>query len=389
MTRQQQELIYQLEESEIKNALINTNWALQSFLLGFIDSKKKKSPSSEIKLIEGENMKYKNIKIKKSENGVSWFARFRKNNKQYYISDKTQLGCYNKVKETYQQKEEDCINSKTTLIQWYEKWLEIYKTNVRETTLKEYKNNLKHINEILNKPIKTIKTIDILQILANIPHERQKQKVYEFLNDLFNKALINEIIVKNPMLKIEKPKHKKEHVIPFNETDEKIFEQYCLNNEHDLYLLALWQGLRPGEALAIQRKDLDFENKIISINGSLDIHNQINKTKNEYSVRKIPMRNKTYNLLQKYKDKKDRIFEISKQTASRQFKEIVDSLFPNNKYQFKSLRSTFITMCQEKNIPLHITQNWVGHVLGSSVTNEVYTKTRNESQLFYFNKIND
>lgn len=382
-------MIYQLENTEIKNTLINTNWALQSFLLGFIDSKNKKSPSSEIQLIEeGENMKYKNIKIKKSENGVSWFARFRKNNKQYYISDKTQLGCYNKVKETYQ-KDYKQISTKTTLYQWYEQWLALYKTNVRESTIKEYKNNMKHILSISNQPIETIKTIDILQILANIPHERQKQKVYEFLNDLFKKAIINEIIIKNPMIYIEKPKHKKEHVIPLTEKDEIIFEKYCLDHNQDIYLIALWQGLRPGEVLALQRQNLDFENRIISINNSLDFHNKLNKTKNDYSIRKMPMRDKTYNLLIKYANKEGRLFQIAKQTAGRQFKEIVDKLFQNNKYQFKSLRSTFITMCQENNIPLHIIQNWVGHVQGSNVTNEVYTKARNDSQIFYFNKINN
>lgn len=362
--------------------------ALQGYLEIFVEDEN--TPKSEISLLGSVEMKYKNIKIRKNSNGKSWFARFRKNHKQYYVSSKTQLGCYNKVKEMYSKKDDDTPRSSNiTLKQWYQQWLTLYKNNVRESTIKEYENNLKHIQQLVNKPIAEIKTIEILQVLANITFERQKQKVYEFLNDLFKKAHINDITIKNPMLNIEKPKHKKEHVIPFTKKHEQMFEQYCIENKQDIFLLALWQGFRTGETLAIKRSDLDFENKIIKITNSLDIHNQLGKTKNDYSYRQVPMRDKTYNLLLKYKNTNDRIFKIAKQTASKHFKQIVDKLFGEHKYTFKSLRSSFITMCRENNIPLHIIQSWVGHVEGSKITDEVYTHTREETQLFYFNKINN
>lgn len=334
-------------------------------------------------------MKYKNIKIRKNTNGKSWFARFRKNNKQYYVSSKTQLDCYNKLKLLYNKKDDDKLLSSTTLYNWYTQWLNLYKKNVRESTTKEYNNNLKHIQALVNKPIAEIKTIEIQETLTSITYERQRQKVYEFLNDIFTKAFISEIISKNPMLNIEKPKHKKEHVIPLTKAHEIEFEKYCIENNEDIFLVALWQGLRTGETLALQRHNLDFENRTISITNSLDFHNELNKTKNDYSYRQIPMLDKTYNLLIKYKDKENRIFNVSKQTISKHFKEITTQLFGEHKYTFKSLRSTFITNCRENNIPLHIIQSWVGHVEGSKVTDNVYTHAREEAQQFYFNKINN
>lgn len=51
----------------------------------------------------------------------------------------------------------------------------------------------------------------------------------------------------------------------------------------------------------------------------------------------------------------------------------------NTKYQISNelhshrLRHTFITRCQEKGVPLVVIQSLVGHIEGSSITNDVYT----------------
>ena len=359
--------------------------AVQGFLLSFITNKN--SPKSEINLI-GENMKYKNIEIKKSTNNKSWFARFRKNNQQFYVSAKTQKECLDKVKELYNKKE-TTINKNYTLLNWYNKWLSLYKKDVREGTIKEYKNNLRHINHLLDIDITQIKTIDLLTTISNINYERQRQKVYEFLNDLFKKAYINEIIEKDPMLKIEKPKHKKETVIPLTKQDEQKIIKYCEEKQLDYFLLALYQGLRLGEMLAVEISDFDFINKKLTINKSLDLHNKQGETKNDYSKREVPLLNKTIKIIEKYKNTNGRIFKIAKQTASKKFKILRTELSLNTNYKIKSLRSTFITHCAEENIPLHIIQSWVGHVEGSQVTKNVYTKAREETKLFYFNKINN
>ena len=50
-------------------------------------------------------------------------------------------------------------------------------------------------------------------------------------------------------------------------------------------------------------------------------------------------------------------------------------------YTIKTLRFTFITKCQEANIPEHIIQKWVGHEIGSQVTKKVYTKVRQQAEV--------
>lgn len=58
-------------------------------------------------------------------------------------------------------------------------------------------------------------------------------------------------------------------------------------------------------------------------------------------------------------------------------------------YTIKTLRFTFITKCQEANIPEHIIQKWVGHEIGSQVTKKVYTKVRQQAEVENINIYNE
>ena len=53
------------------------------------------------------------------------------------------------------------------------------------------------------------------------------------------------------------------------------------------------------------------------------------------------------------------------------------------------MRSTFITRCQEMNIPEFIIQSWVGHTIGSKVTKSVYTKYNAQDNTKYINIFNN
>ena len=88
------------------------------------------------------------------------------------------------------------------------------------------------------------------------------------------------------------------------------------------------------------------------------------------------------------KEDEERIFDISNQTAGKLFKQMIKDLNLNEKYTPHSLRHTFITKCQESGVPLHIIQKWVGHTIGSKVTNSVYTHTRELAELENIEKMN-
>ena len=334
-------------------------------------------------------MKFKNIIIRKSKNNKSWFCRFRKNKKQFYISAKTQNDCYIKLKKTLNNLEDKTLNSKLTLEQWYMQWLDLYKKDIKETTKLDYKASLKYLENIKNKEINNITTINIIETLNSINHERRKQKVYELLKDIYNKAYQNEIISKNPMLNIEKPKHKKSNGNSLTDKDENLIEKEFIKHKAYLFLVAMYQGLRKGELLALTSSDFDLKNKTLTITKSLNYKNEIDTTKNKESIRTIPLFDKTIEIIKPLlKNTNERIFNLTQKQTQNLFTKILSNIELEKKYTIHSLRHTFITKCQEKNIPLHIIQHWVGHTEGSKITNSVYTHAKKNAELLYYNIIN-
>ena len=361
---------------------------------GFLVLNKEKQNTSGqlIKLISGgEEMKYQGISIIKHKNCNTWYARYRAGGKQFYVSARTQQQCYDKLKEALKQKSKLQIKQikepkqkhikKTTLSEWFKKWVELYKQNVKYNTRLDYDKSFKYLTPLHNKELDSITTIEILELLNKIQYERRKQIVYDLLKALYDKAILNEVATKNPMLKIEKPKHIKINGLALSNEDEKILENILISDSiYDIYLVCLYQGLRKGEVLALTSDDINFEKMTLTINKALSSTDEIDTTKNVYSNRVMPLFEKTKNVLLKYKNTLGRIFTGQYRYSDQFFARVIKQNFPNTNYTMHSLRHTFITRCQEAGIPLHIIQKWVGHVNGSSVTNKVYTHIRENAE---------
>ena len=337
-----------------------------------------------------EEMKFQGKTIHKNKKCNTWYTRYRQNGKQIYISGKTQKEVLNQLKTqlNYIKKEK---KKTLTLFDWYKQWLELFKIGkVKQSTLKDYEKTLKNVSyNLLNKEITKITSFEILNNLESIKYERTKQTTYELLNSLFKKAKDYEIIRKNILDIIEKPKHIKEKGIALTQKEQEIFIQLCQNDPYkDIILVTLYQGLRIGEALAITSNDIDLINMELTINKSLNSSGELDTTKNLQSNRTMPIFNKTIEILKKYKTlKNERIFNISYNVPQKHLKKILqNSNLPN--ISLHDLRHTFITNCKNKEIPEHIIQRWVGHNIGSSVTSRVYTHTNLEDTKKYLEKYN-
>lgn len=336
-------------------------------------------------------MKYKGITIHKNKNCDTWYTRFRRNGIQTYISARTQKDCYNKLKKALANPnalQEQNENTKLTLKQWYEKWLLLYKKDNKKETIRDYNNLFKNLESIAEKEIENISVENILNIINSMSAERQKQKVYELLSMIFKKALDNEVISKNIMLRIDKPKHTKQNGDALTHEEEKILIDKCQNIKYgDLYLVALYQGLRKGEVLGITDKDIDFENNTLRIDKAINKYNKFDTTKNSFSERTMPLFTKTKQILEKYKGIKGRIFDIRYNYVDEYTKKL--NQLVNFHFSLKYMRFTFITRCHEENIPEFVIQSWCGHQIGSKVTKQVYTKYNAEDNSKYINILNE
>ncbi len=339
-------------------------------------------------------MKYQGITIHKSPYANTWFTRYRQNGIQHFISAKTQKECYNKLKKALQQSQQlELLNAKSTaptLLEWYNKWLSLYKIGkVKESTIYQYKQSLKKVNVTLqNKPVDTITLEEVITNLNSIKEERAKQLAYELLKALFRKAKDNNYIEANIIDKIDKPEHTRKNGKAFTYAEEeKLIKAFNNTKWGDFYLVMLYQGLRKGECLGLTIKDIDFKNNTLSINKAINRHNQIDTTKNEQSNRVMPLFNKTKEILNKYKNTKGRIFNISYNQIDEHTNAIKKAT--GIKFSTKFMRYTFITRCSEQNIPEFVIQAWVGHKIGSKVTKQVYTKFNAEDNNKYINILNN
>lgn len=344
-------------------------------------------------LSNSNDLKYKGIKVHKNIISNSYYSRFRKNGKQHFVSAKTKKQCYERLKEKYIQveKEEKYNNSSITFIDWFYKWLELYKVNkVKPATIEDYNKSLKYIPEnIQQSKIVNLTVEDVLRVLNSIEKPRTRQKVFELMSMMFDKAEKNDILTRNIILRIDKPKHEKANSQPMTKEQQKDFILACNNVLHgDYFLVCLYQGLRKGECLAITRNDIDFNNKLLTINKSINKNNRFDTTKNKQSERKVPLFESTIQILLKYKNtpSEKRIFNFSPKIQRKALKNINEKI--NFHIKTKDLRSTFITRCQEMNIPEFIIQSWVGHKIGSKVTSTVYTKHNPEIDFKYINIFN-
>lgn len=141
-------------------------------------------------------------------------------------------------------------------------------------------------------------------------------------------------------------------------TENEIKEDELKIENAEVVLVALYQGFRRGEVLGLTRDCIDLEKKKITINKAWSQRNKFDTTKNEQSVRTLPMFESTYNILLKHKDKKpdERIFNLS----IKQYETILGKIRQESgltDLKMKDMRSTFITNCMNMNFPIHIIQS--------------------------------
>lgn len=390
----------------------NCNIAIQEFLKGIIDSTKDNtsetdySSSAEIKNLpsiqcdysdieQGESqMKYNGKTIFRRKNRKNtWYMRYRVNGKQYTVYGKTQkevIANYNKDKK---EKESTNVFEKITLEKWFEEYLKLYKFNkVTETTILKTREDFKHLAKLYKKEITKITPIEIQSTLNNIKYPSARKNAYILINALMEKAFRNNLIKQNIVKLVDRPYYKPKENNALTKLEEKKFIEECSKyTSGDFYLLCLYQGLRKGECRALKVNDIDFELMTLRVDESLHRNTKRTNTKNIQSNRVMPIFNKSMEILKRNiinKSKDDLIFNIGVNKIDTDILKIQKES-GIRKITNHSLRHTFITRCQERNIPLFVVQQWVGHEKGSVITTKIYTHLNNETNKKYVDIMND
>jgi integrase/recombinase XerD len=230
-----------------------------------------------------------------------------------------------------------------------------------------------------NKPLNAIGVREIEHFLSVKKREASEwtaRKYYGSLAAAFQKAVHWEHIKVNPFKKVKKPKPPELFPLYFSEKEfnsmlsvmyEKDFKELCVS--------ALLSGLRLGELLSLQWKDVDSVSKIILVRNSETFTTKSRKN------RAVPISDELFEMFMQRKEnirnESDFVFhdpkgnQLKEKTVSQKFKKYVRRAKLNDKLHFHSLRHTFATHLVKKSVPLFAIQKLLGH--STSKTTEVYS----------------
>ena len=226
------------------------------------------------------------------------------------------------------------------------------------------------------------------------------KSVYASLNAIYQFAINNGFVNSRPYEKLKITGHevKKESndiltveqfntlIDHFNNRVDKLRLSY--DNYKILLYLGYYTGIRLGEALALERKDIDFEKNTITINKQLQEINRkpvITSTKTKKSNGVIPLSKEMKTILQEH-------FEKYPEPTIVIFNKKHEYLIPSSvkqyflklskklgfDFHFHMLRHTFITQLYNKGIDIKTAQELARHS-NYQTTMDVYTNLQDKN----------
>lgn len=243
-------------------------------------------------------------------------GRYTYNGKRYSIYD-TDLKALQKKLRDAKYEVEHGIHAKPekiTLDAWFHIWIEEYKeNNVKKGTIltygQVYKDYIK--KELGNKLIKDIRAEQIQKLYNNLYKQGYSISIIKLvravLSGMMKQAIKNEIIIKDVMTLVTLPKEKKKgerRVLSIEE--QQMLIEYSKESKFEvLILLGLSTGMRIGEMLALEWKDINFKKQTLKVTGTLKYYGgrgtEKDTPKTSSSCREIPLLPSMVNLLKKHK----------------------------------------------------------------------------------------
>lgn len=251
-----------------------------------------------------------------------------------------------------------------TFLAWYEKWLQVYKSDLKENSLNIIKGifNKYILPKIANKNLKKVTSIEIQEIINKMQSTPRQQTVaYMQVNACMQQAYKLNLIGHNPCLAcvIKKNKGNKGKALT---KDQQVRLLDYLNKVpskvNKLVLLYLNTGMRCSELTNLSQKDINRELCEIYIRG----------TKTSYSKRILQTTKQVIDLIPL---EEQPFAEWNKDKVNREFKKITKAL-NFDKITVHSLRHTFATNCVENGVDMVVLQHWLGHA-SITMTMDRYT----------------
>lgn len=272
---------------------------------------------------------------------------------------------------------------------------------VSATTYKRYRETFIHFKPLYNKDIEDITAGDIKSLIGDMyakGYSKSSLRKIRTLYSLISKFAIEKgINISDYTSIISIPKNAaetKRHGI----SDEEInIIEKNLSNEFGLYAFAMiYTGLRRGELCALTWNDIDFEDRLIHVNKSIEfVHNRprIKMPKSKAGIRQLPILDKLYPPLKNAYDNKAKediyVFggksPYSDTMIKRRWDKYTNSIgLSISQHQ---LRHTYATLLYRSGVDAKTAQDLLGHADVQTTLN-IYTDIAEDIKKISVDKIN-
>lgn len=312
------------------------------------------------------------------------------------------------------------VDNSIKLDEWYEKWMSIHKYKViRASTRSMYIAIYeKHISPMLgNLKLQDITHLQIKHLINSLDKKglgyETKNKVKILLIDMFNKAMIDDFVNKNPAKGISVERDEETEIRVLSSEEQTEFFNACKGTFYDnFFTVAVTTGMRIGEISCLTFNDLDFDNKIINVTKTLLYQKieelgdtkktfHINPPKTKTSKREIPMNKQCELAFKKQWLQKNVVADKSPKKVDDEFKDLLfttkyntpinpqiiidaikkivdeinlykDPLEEIEPFSSHIFRHSFATRCFESGIQPKTVQSYLGHAT-LQMTMDLYT----------------
>ena len=335
-----------------------------------------------------------------------------------------------------------------TLDKWFDEYIKTYKEPIlKESTVNHYRLYYRlYIQPDMGKKyIKDIKGIHVQKLYNELAKRGMKsntiKKIANILHSTLKQAVRDDLLLKNPCEAADIPKTEQKERRVLTAKEQREFIDFVSDSAkwqryYPLFIMAFGTGMRIGELLALRWNDLDFKEKSIRVNktlqyiqveGSRECKFIVQSPKTKQSIRTIPMLNNVAEVLKLHregqrkdiimlggiwqksdnKDLRNLVFTtdtgnpIDRNSINRTIKSIVSDInlkraeqagkdkrkaeiFPD--FSAHTMRHSFATRCFEADIRPKVIQSFLGHST-LATTMDIYTHVTEENKKEEIEKI--
>ena len=299
--------------------------------------------------------------------------------------------------------------SSMTVNAWFEYWIGIKKRTVRPNTIRNYTERYRHNIEpvIGTKMLSAVNSIHCQSIMNRMADQGYRTTtIYQTRIALYNMldyAFLNDVIMKNPCSKvvksdIGKASKKKEAL---TRDTQRTFCRTVEGNAYECqYRFLLQTGLRTGELVGLKWSDVDWDERTLTINRSMEYRHstkewRVGEPKSKSGYRTIPLTDEAIEILRLQKKKNKSITVVPLEWSEyiflcRKGTPVKNSTYDTmlfklcdkagiQRFSMHVLRHTFATRCIEAGMKPKTLQTILGHS-NIGITMNLYVHTTDEQK---------